>query len=429
MILSFPKLLRPLSMALFIMIFTPYAQAKREAKTIGMWVDANSNLKRFQTEADVKAHVKRIKAAGFNTIYLDVKPGTGYALYDSHILPHLKRNREGGAEPQWDYLGTWLKYARKAGIDLYACVSTLGFGNTRYREGVVYEDHRWDGKTQVMMKNNCADSLMDIRDDQKADAAFLNPTLQEVQDFVVSYIAEIVRQYPQIKGICLDYCRWWNGDCGMSPQTIGKFADAFHLNDVCRNNIITQDGGQGPLFPQWTEFRSMTITHLIQNIRNSVKTLRPDCELQLWAATDWESRFPYGQNWASSRYKSPLRMYTDNYPNTSFAKYIDAFVIGAYSVYALTEEYPNTIWWAVEAAMDRYPQYVMGDCKVIGSVQAYQNYAATKSDGLPEACAQCLKKSDGLMVFELGHVENKNEWEQIKEGIRRARQNPKSHNP
>jgi hypothetical protein len=42
-----------------------------------------------------------------------------------------------------------------------------------------------------------------------------------------------------------------------------------------------------------------------------------------------------------------------------------------------------------------------------------------KGRGLTDACALCLEGSEGLMVFELGHIAERNEWQQIREGMRK----------
>ena len=395
------------------------ASAGLVRKPISIWVDANSNRGRIQTVEDVENYVKRIKRCGFNTIYLDVKPGTGYAFFKSKILPKAQRNVKGGPEPTWDYLGTWLKVARKHHIDVYATMMTLCFGNTTFRKGVVYEDPRWDGKTQVMMRGNSPDSLVDIRDVEEVDAAMLNPTLPEVQDFVVSYIREIVENYPGLKGICLDYCRWWDGQYGMSDSTLNRFARYIGQPVPDRNDIIRRNGSMGPLYAQWIEFRAMAVTRLVGRVRQAVKAVNPKLQFHLWSGTDWEIRYAVGQNWASPRFVPQGPMYTPTYSKTSFAPLLDALIIGAYSEYAWTEEYPGTIWWAVEACMNRYPAYVMDACHVIGSIQAYTDYACKKGRGLTDACAWCLKGSEGLMVFELGHVAERNEWQQIREGLRK----------
>ena len=61
----------------------------------------------------------------------------------------------------------------------------------------------------------------------------------------------------------------------------------------------------------------------------------------------------------------------------------------------------------------------MEDCKVYGSIAsyAYGNSTAKVSD----AVYLCLKNTDGLMVFEISHVINNNQWDAIKEGINRVK--------
>ena len=65
----------------------------------------------------------------------------------------------------------------------------MGYGYTKGKEGPIYEDSRWDGKTQVMLpENNDPTQLVDIRDQEDVDAAMLNPCLPEVQEFFISIV-------------------------------------------------------------------------------------------------------------------------------------------------------------------------------------------------------------------------------------------------
>ena len=205
----------------------------------------------------------------------------------------------------------------------------------------------------------------------------------------------------------------------MGDSTLNRFGHYIGQPVTNRNDIITAEGGMGPLYARWIEFRARAVTQLIGRVRQAVKAVNPQLQLHLWSGTDWEIRYAYGQNWASPQYVPQGPMFTPTYSQTSFAPLIDALIIGAYSEYAWTEEYPGTKWWAVEACMNRYPDYVKGACPVIGSIQAYTDYAMKKGRGLTDACALCLEGSEGLMVFELGHIAERNEWQQIREGMRK----------
>ena len=393
------------------------------SKSIQLWIDAHANFSRFATKANVTSYLEKIKETGFNEIYLDVKPGIGYALYNSNILPKLTQWGDEKVNRDWDYLGYFLDEAERLKIDVIASISTLGFGFTSAKQGLVYDSNAWDGKTQMEMKNNDPNNIVDIRDETTSgenlpvDAAMLNPCLPEVQAFVISYISEIVTKYPKLKGICLDYCRWYGGTYGFGDATISAFESYIGQKVTNKNDIITATGGIGPLYQQWVEFRSMTITNFITSIRSKVKSINPKMELHLWASAHWDSRYSVGQNWASKKYIPSGGVYTNTYSKTGFADQLDVFSLGAYADAVWKTEAPGSAW-SVENFVTTYSKYIMGDCKVVGSIETYSY--ANRDAAISDAIYLCLKNTAGVMVFELSHVINNNQWATIKDGINRG---------
>ncbi len=385
---------------------------------IQMWVDVDANIDRFKDQANIIAYLQKMKDTGFNEVYLDVKPGIGYALYGSDILPPLKKWGTKEVDLDWDYLQFWIDEAEKLEMEIVACLSVLGFGDASLREGLVYDDPRWDGKTQMRMNNNDPNDIVDVRDLGGSEgAATLNPSITEVQAFVISIIEEIVVKYPNIKGVCLDFCRWLGTDYGFSDATMDAFRAYSGLNVTDRNEIITSTGGIGTFFSEWIEFRSMTITNLISAIRSRVKAANPDAELYLWASAHWSSRYEVGQNWASTDYVPSGAVYTDTYNTTGFAHLLDAFSLGAYASAVWKSEAPDSDW-SVENLINIYPQYIMGACKVFGSIGTYEY--GNDFTSVSDAVYLCLKNTDGLMVFEISHVINNDQWDAIKDGISRV---------
>jgi uncharacterized lipoprotein YddW (UPF0748 family) len=387
------------------------------SKPVQLWIDAHANFGRFADKSNITFYLNRIKETGFNEIYVDVKPGIGYALYDSDILPQLTTWGTVTVTRDWDYLGYWIEEAERLGISVIASISTLGFGYTKDQQGVIYDDSRWDGKTQMEMIGNNPNNIVDMRTQTTVDAAMLNPCFPEVQTFVISIVEEIVTKYPKLKGICLDYCRWYNGTYGFGDATISAFETYSGETVTNKNNIITATGGIGPQYAKWIEFRSMTITNLITNISAKVKSIRPNMEFHLWASAHWTSRYSVGQNWASKKYIPSGSVYTNAYSKTGFADQIDVFSMGAYTESVWKSENPNSDW-TVENFVTTYSRYTMGDCKVYGSFGSYAY--GTKTTAISDAVYLCLKNTDGLMVFELSHVINHNQWAAIKEGIGRV---------
>jgi len=393
-------------------------------KSIQLWIDAHANFSRLATKENITSYLEKIKATGFNEIYLDVKPGIGYALYNSDILPQLTQWGDEKVDRDWDYLGYFLNVADSLNIDVIADISTLGYGDTSLKQGLIYDSNIWDGKTQMEMINNDPNNIVDIREETTSsegisiDAAMLDPCLPEVQSFVISIISEIVTKYPKLKGICLDYCRWYGGNYGFGSVSISAFETYIGQKVINLNDIITATGGVGPLYKQWIEFRSMTITNLITNIRTKVKAINPNMELHLWASADWSSRYSVGQNWASKKYIPTGYVYTDSYSKTGFADQLDVFSLGAYTDAVWKSDAPTGSVWSVENFVTTYSNYIMGDCKVIGSIETYSY--ANRDAAISDAIYLCLKNTKGVMVFELSHVINNNQWATIADGIARG---------
>ncbi len=388
-------------------------------KPIQMWIDAHANFTRFGDKANITNYIEKMKAVGFNELYVDVKPGIGYALYNSDILPKLTKWGNETVNRDWDYLAFWIEEAERLDMKVIASLSVMGYGYTKNKEGLIYDSNKWDGKTQIEMTDSKNPTVLtDMRNQLDVDAVMLNPCLPEVQAFVISIIEEIATKYPKLKGICLDYCRWYGGNYGFGDATMSAFKTYSGKTVNSNNDIITNSGGIGPLYKDWIEFRTMTITNLVTNIRTKVKSVNPKLELHLWASADWASRFSVGQNWASKKYvpESSTR-YTDNYSKTGFADQIDVFSLGAYSDAVWTSENPGSVW-SVENFVTTYDKFIKGDCKVYGSFASYAY--GTKATALSDAVYLCLKNTDGMMAFEISHVINNNQWNAIKDGIDRV---------
>jgi uncharacterized lipoprotein YddW (UPF0748 family) len=387
-------------------------------KPVQLWIDAHANFSRFATKESIKSYLDKMKSTGFNEIYLDVKPGIGYALYNSDILPKLTKWGNETVTRDWDYLAYWIEEAEKLDIKVIASLATLGFGDVKNKEGLVFDDNRWDGKTQMKMDNHNPDKLVDMRDQSNVDAVFLNPAIPEVQTFVISIIGEIAQKYPKLKGICLDYCRWWDGNHGMSDASIAAFEAYSGENVTSRNNIITASGGVGTQFQKWIEFRSMTITNLVTGIRTKIKSVNPKMELHVWASANWAGCYATGQNWASKKYTPAAGYaYTSTYSKTAYADQLDVFSLGAYAEAVWKKDNPNSVW-SVENFVTTYNTFTMGDCKVNGSINT-PTYG-TNANAISDAVYLCLKNTDGLMVFDIVHVINFNQWAAIKDGIARV---------
>lgn len=388
-------------------------------KPKAMWIDCHANFTKLATKANIDAELKKMKTYGFNTIYLDVKAGNGYALYKSDILPYC--NTFGNLTVTRDYddfLGYFLEKCEELDIDVIGSLVVMGWGLPTYRQGYVFDHYdEWKDKGQVRSVNGDITKTISIIEDPEQPFAMLDPIYPEVQDLVIRVVSELVTKYPKLKGISLDYLRYNNNDGGyycMSDDNRKGYAAYWNEPVPERTDFITAGGGMGPKFAKWNEYKSMQITNLMAKIRTAVKAIRPECEIHLWASSHWESRYGVGQNWASKRYKPVGDMYTDTYNKTGFADLLDVFVTGAYCNLVWKKEDPLTVW-TVENFVTNWNDYIMGDCKCYGSLAVYNHDPAALAD----ATYLCLKHTDGYMAFELSHTNNGNKWGAIANGILR----------
>lgn len=390
-------------------------------KPKAMWIDAHANFMTLSTKEGVDNELAKIKQYGFNMIYLDVKPGNGYALYDSDILPKCTTFADLTVNRDWDYLGYFLEKCEELDIDVVASVGATGFGyqdTNGLKQGLVYDDFDHWGQL-VQVRNDVADptKVVPITDDPAQSVVMLDPAYPEVQTLIVDICKEIVTKYPKIKGISLDYLRYANNDggyFGMSDYDLSECGKYWGEPAPSRTDIITASGGIGPKFAQWAEFRSMTVTNTIEQIRNAVKAINPDCEIHLWASADWNSRVYVAQNWASKKYKPKGAQYTDTYNRTGFADLLDVFITGAYTSSVWKKDNPASVW-SVENFVMTWNNFIMNDCKCYGSIATY----ALDFKGMSDATYLCLKYTDGYMNFELSHQNNGSQWIYSQEGFER----------
>ncbi len=425
--------------------FDPYAEAPEPPipdltppeivqKPKAMWIDCEANFRTLSTKEGIDAELAKIKRYGLNMIYLDVKPGNGYALYKSDIVPYC--NTYGNQTVTRDYddfLAYFLEKCEELDINVIASVGSLGFGYQAggVNQGLIFDQwDKWGDKVQVRSDTSNPNITVKITEDLTQPITMLDPLYPEVQDIVVSLCTEIVTKYskyPKFKGISLDYLRFNNNDggfYGMSDYDLVKYAEYWKESKPQRTEIVTATGGIGPKFAKWIEFRSMAITDLLGRIRSSVKAVNPDCEIHLWASADWGTRYSVGQNWASKKYKPQAgSIYTETYSKTGFADLLDVFITGAYTEHVWKRENPTSVW-TVENFVMTWNNYIMDDCKCYGSIATY----ALSPEKLSDATYLCLKYTDGYMNFELSHTNNGNKWLATQEGINRYERNSSNEN-
>jgi len=398
---------------LFLLFATySFAGTGGKEKPKYLWFDAEANFERFASKDSVSYYLEKAKSVGFNQVVVDVKPIYGKVLYNSKIVPRLTTIHGKVIHRDWDYLQYFIDEAHRLNLKVTVSTGMFPSGHPRTREGLVYEDKRWDGKTCLeYMPNN---QMIDIKNDEQKVGAFLNPVRKDVRKYALSIIHEIVKNY-NVDAYALDYCRYPSDNSDFSDDTRKAFER--YLGKRVKNfpeDIFTwnADGTKkmGIYYKEWWAFRANVISSFVKEARKEIHSINNKVKLEYWAASWIHGIYGQGQNWAS-----PKSDFSLNYPwgskaynDSGFAPYLDTFLCGTYleRIYGMDD--PESIEYGIARA-----QKLIGhDCNVLGSI-----YALNHQTNIADAVSICLEKSDGLMVFDIVQVIEMNLWDGIKKGI------------
>lgn len=378
-----------------------------------LWFDAEANFELFLKKENITHYLDKTVETGFNEIVVDVRPIYGKVLYNkTKNMPKLTQIGNVKRDADWDYLEFFVEEAHKRGLKVIASATTFTIGRPATKEGPAYESADWDGKTTMQYKPNTT-GLVDIKNDPSQVAVFLNPVLPEVQDYILTYIKEIVTNY-NIDGFALDYCRYSDEMSDFSEASRKAFEE--YIGAKVQNfpqDIFTWSGAQrvdGKHAKKWFEFRSKVIHDFVEKTKETIHAIKPEVKLQYWAASWYGALYTKGQNWASKKYSTSLdypSWASENYKNTGFAEHLDMFIIGTY----LTDVYGLDNPESIEYGLANGRRLLKDDCKMYGSI-----YALNK-DNVEDASYLCLRDSDGLMVFDIVQVIEFNLWGKLKAGI------------
>lgn len=390
----------------------PEPEPEKVEKDRSIWISATANWHRLATKGDIKTWVKRIKNRGFNEIIIEVKLMEGGVLYESDLLP--MRTTYGGVTRDYDYLQYFIDQCRTNGIKIGAAMTV--FPTYNIGETAKYKDSDFEGR--YCMENLYSTGLTDIRDNTTDGIfPFLNPADPFVHDFVLDVAREIVTKY-DIDSFTLDYCRYQNYNSDFSQTSRQAFESEMGVTvDSWPGDVYSVDesgketyGKYWQLFQEW---RARVITGYVKDISEMVKSVKPSVKFEYWAAS-WWPLWSTAQNWASDGRDITSNYWwsTKDYYKTGFAKYLDVFQNGAY----LSKLYPEYDDWSISFHLNNGKQYINGDCKMYGSFSVSSNMSFDPGD----AAYWCLKNTDGVMIFELTHIEASKWWDSIEAGFDKA---------
>ena len=401
-----------------------------------MWIDAEANFARFQNRDSIDYYLQKIKSLGFTHAIVDVRPITGEVLYDSKLAPRMEE-WNGAQRGDFDYLGHFIEEGHKLGLEIHASLNVFCAGHNYFDRGVIYSQHpEW-----ASMVYDPEKGIVPITEMKQDYGAMVNPVNDEYQTYILNILTELVTKYPDLDGLMLDRVRYDGIRADFSDLSRQKFEQ--YTGSKVENfpeDILTWkkgDGGRyvpvpGPLSKKWFEWRAKTIYDFMALARETVKKANPKVSFGTYTGAWYPSYYEVGVNFASKTY-DPSRDYdwaTPEYKNYGYAELIDLYATGNYYTDITLEEYgkKNSVvwnetdsrgqsgtWHCVEGSC-MHLREIMGQNKFMGGLLVDQYYSDPSK--LTESIATNLQKSDGLMVFDIVHIIDRNLWKEVEAGMK-----------
>ena len=415
---------------------TPTPVDPQVSKPRYVWIDAAANFDDYANDrSKIKEDCRKIAETGFTDMIVDVRPTTGDVLFKSETAPALKRiDRWKGSTYSWaertatfDYLEAFIEEGHAAGLKVNAAINTLvggyqcpyGLGH----EGMVFSD---ETKKSWCTVQNRKEGLTSCLDTDEYGPRFLNPSNEEVQDFIITLCGELA-SYKDLDGIVLDRCRY--DDSGLmsdfseeSRKAFGKMIGQTVSNwpsAVFAPGTESLPSNVSAMQKQWLTFRVKTIHDLVAKIEDRVHSVNPDIRFGVYVGAWYSTYYTSGVNWASSSYNCTQEYpwASSEYKTAGLAELLDFIFLGAY---AGADNIHGSTEWTMEGFCK------LGAKRLAGAVP----YAAGPDIGnptgfeeggqegkIPDIVKTCMNNSDGLFIFDLCHIKMYNYWSAFKSGI------------
>ena len=399
-----------------------------------MWLDCSANWVRFSYPDSIRYYVNKCREAGMTALVLDVKGTSSEVVYPSEYAPQV-RDWKGFTRPDFDFVGTFVDAAHDAGLEIYGSFNTFAEGNGVFRRGLIYDGHpEWQAVNYVPGRG-----LMPQLEIPDKKVLFANPALSAVQDHEIAIFKEVAQKY-DFDGLLLDRGRYDNIQSDFSDFSrrefeayIGKKLDRFPEDVYAWEE--DGDGGwrriDGPYFKQWIEWRASVIYNFFKRTKEELKAVKPGLKFGAYTGAWYPSYFEVGVNWASNTYdpSQDFAWATPEYKNYGYAELLDIFTNGNYYWNVTVDEYRRSNGLhknetdsemskgdhlSVEGGC-RYSRRLLGGRPFFGGM--YVEDYKRDTTRFKRAVEMNLRESDGLMVFDIVHIINRDWWGPLQRAV------------
>jgi len=172
-----------------------------------IWSDIISD---YRDERDIDEFIDWCAKIGIDLLLPCVNHGTGYTCYRSSVVPMAK------VDEGWDPLGLIVRKAHERGMQVHPWVVIASWGSPLlpHLRGVQYSEvgppPLQSSHPEYFAVDSYGNSSIDAPSMVYSDGGncYLDVGKEATQGFLVDLIEELVRKYPHIDGVHLDYIRY-----------------------------------------------------------------------------------------------------------------------------------------------------------------------------------------------------------------------------
>lgn len=410
---------------------------QKTVKPKWMWFDCSANWERLSYPDSIRCYVDKCHEAGFTAIVLDVKGTASEVLFPSRVAPQL-REWKGFVRPDFDFVGLFAEEAHARGMELYGSFNVFAEGNGVFRRGLLYDTHpEWQAVNYLPGKG--LTPQLEIAGKQ---VLFANPLLEAVQRHEIDLLKEFATAYP-VDGVILDRARYDNISSDFSDASrqafeayIGEAVERFP-EDIYAWQAAPDGSWQrveGKWFKPWIEWRASVIYHFFRRAKEELAAAAPGVKFGAYTGAWYPSYYEVGVNWASREYDPAAEFdwATPAYRNYGYAELLDLYTNGNYYWNVTIDEYRASNGLhrnETDSEFSRgdhlcveggccYSRRLLGGNPFLGGLYV-EDYKRDTTQ-FKRAVEMNLRESDGLMVFDVVHIIQRDWWGPLRRAIEAA---------
>lgn len=238
----------------------------RPAETRAVWID-EFTLAALDGREGVSGLMDNLERAGINVVIPFVS-AWGHAMWKSDVAPISPEVEEWGEDP----LQVIVEEAHRRGIEVHA-ISIIFATGMENNPGPIAEAHPDWVELDINGKNVSSYGL-----------TWLSPALQEVQDFMMAQLKELVSRY-DIDGLQLDYIRYeiaGKTPFGYNPKALALYQQETGVDA----RKIARGSDEEFAFTRW---RTNQVTKFVERAAKELKAIKPHVLLSAAVGADYRA--------------------------------------------------------------------------------------------------------------------------------------------